>query len=103
MTDRRQIWPCRGLADSDNDVDWTKLITQLTEYFSNNTLHQGTCNRARRRMPPDDYSQAGLIARWALSAQNDEKFALPPCRKRTGKLRFAAQPRLARQSEARRL
>lgn len=103
MTGRGQIRPSCGLADSHDDIDWTKLITQLTEYFSNGALHQRTCNRARSSMPADYYSQAGLFSRRALSAQNDKKFSLPSRRKRTGKLRSTAQPRLAGQPGARRL
>jgi len=103
MSGRGQFRPSCGLADSHNDVDWTQLITQLAEYFSNGALHQGTCNRAWRRMPADNDSQAGLLARRAISAQDDEKFALPSRRKRTGELRFAAQPRLAGQPGAPRL
>ena len=103
MTGRRQIRPSCWLADSHDDIDWTKLITQLAEYFSNGALHQGTCNRAWRRMPADYYSQSGLFARRAISAQNDKKFPLPSRRKRTGELRSSAQPRLARQQGARRL
>jgi hypothetical protein len=102
MTGRGQIRPSCGLADSHDDIDWTKLITQLTEYFSNGALHQRTCNRAWSRMPADYYSQARLFAQRAISAQNDKKFALSPRRKRTGELRSAAQPRLARQPGARR-
>jgi len=90
MAGRGQIRPSRRLADSHDDIDWTELITQLTEYFSNDALHQGTCNRAWRRMPADNDSQARPLARVAISAQDDEKFALPSRRKRTGKLRSAA-------------
>ena len=42
MTDRGQIRPACRLTDSDDDIDWPKLITQQTEYFSNGTLQQGT-------------------------------------------------------------
>jgi hypothetical protein len=90
MTGRGQVRPSCGLTDSHDDIDWTKLITQLTKYFSNGALHQRTSNRARSRMPADGDSQAGLSARRAISAQNDKKFALPPRRKRAGKLRSAA-------------
>jgi len=103
MTGRGQVRPSCGLANSDDDIDWTELIAQLTEYFSNGTLHQGTCNRARCRMPADDDSQAGLSARRAVPAQNDKKLPLSLCRKRTRELRFPAQPRFAGQPVARRL
>lgn len=76
MTGCGQIRPSRRLADPHHDVDWTELITQLTEYFSNGTLHQRTCNRARGSMPADYYSQTGLFARGFGSTQNDKKFTL---------------------------
>jgi len=100
-TGRGNIRPSCGLADSHDDIDWTKLITQLTEYFANGALHQRTCNRTWSALPADYDSQAGLFARRAGSAQNDKKLPLAPRRKRTGKLRFAAQPRFARQPGAR--
>jgi len=103
MTGRGQVRPSCGLANSDDDIDWTELIAQLTEYFSNGTLHQGTCNRARRRMPADDDSETGLSTRRAVSAQDDKKLSLSLCRKRTRELRLSAQPRFAGQTEARRL
>jgi hypothetical protein len=103
MTSRGQIRSARRLADPHNDIYWTKLNTQLTEYFTNGALHQRTANRARSSMPADYYSQAGLIAGRACSAQNDKKSALSPRRKCSGELRSAAQPRLARQPGARRL
>jgi hypothetical protein len=54
-------------------------------------------------MPADYYPQAGLFTRLLISAQNDEKSALPPRRERARELRSAAQPRFARQPGARRL
>jgi hypothetical protein len=80
---------CR-LADSDDDIDWTKLVTQPTENFSNGALHQRTCNRARCGVPADHYPQTGLFTRSAVPAQNDKKITLLSRRKRTGKLRLAA-------------
>ena len=80
MTGRGQIrLPCR-LADSHDDVDRAKLITQLTENFSNRTLHQGPGNRARRGMPANHYSQTGLFPRLLVSDQNGKETALPPGR-----------------------
>ena len=103
MTGRGQIRPSGRLAYSHYNIDWTELITQLTEYFPNSALHQRTGDRARGGVPADHYSQPRLLAGQAIPAQNDKKFTLPPGRKRTGKLRFAAQPRFARQTQARRL
>ena len=103
MTGRGEIRPSCRLADSHDDIDWTKLITQPTEYFSNGALHQRTCNRARSGVPADHYSQAGLFSGQVIPAQNDKKIPLPSRRKRPGELCFAAQPRCARQPEARRL
>ena len=103
MTGRGQIRPSRRPADPHNDVDRTELITQLTEYFSNGTLHQRTCNRARGSMPADYDSQTGLFARRVASAQNDKKFTLSSRREGTSELGFATQRRLARQPETRRL
>ena len=65
-------------------------MTQLTEYFANGALHQGTCNGARSGMPADYYSQTGLFTRLLVPAQNDKEFTLPPRRKRAGELRLAA-------------
>jgi hypothetical protein len=103
MTGRWQIRPSCRLADPHDDIDWAKLIAQLTEYFSNGALHQGTCNRARSSMSADYYPQTGLFARLLVSAQNDKKSALPPRRKRAHELRSTTQPRFARQPEAPRL
>ena len=103
MTGGGQIRPSGRLAYSHHNIDWTKLITQPTEYFSNGALHQRTGNRARRGVPADHYSQARPFAGQVIPAQNNKKLSLPPGRKRTGKLRFPAQPRLARQPQARRL
>lgn len=103
MTGRGEIRPSCRLADSHDDIDWTKLITQPTEYFSNGALHQRTCNRARSGVPADHYSQAGLFSGQVIPAQNDKKIPLPSRRKRPGELCFAAQPRFARQPKARRL
>ena len=80
MTDRGQIRPPCRLADSHDNVDWAKLITQLTENFSNRTLHQGPGNRAGRGMPAHHYSQTGLFLRLLVSDQNDKKPVLPPGR-----------------------
>ena len=101
MTGGGQIRPSSGLADPYDDIHWTKLITQLAEYFSNGPLHQGTRNRAGRGMPADNNSQPGLLARRATSAQDAEKFTLPSRCECTGELCSAAQPRLARQPGAR--
>ena len=77
MPGRWQIrLPCRQ-ADSHDDIDRSKLITQLTEYFSNCTLHQGTSDRARRCMPANHNSQTGLVTRLIISDQNDKKLSLP--------------------------
>lgn len=103
MTGRGQIRPSRRLADPHNDVDWTELITQLTEYFSNGSLHQRTCNRARGSLPADNYSQTGLLARRVVSAQNDKIFTLSSRREGACELCFTTQRRPARQPEARRL
>ena len=103
MPGRGKIRPFCRLADSHDNIDWAKLITQLTEYFSNCAFHQGTSNRARRCVPANHYSQPGLFTRLLLSDQNDKKYALLSRRKCTGELRFAAQPRFARQPGARRL
>ena len=77
MPGRSQIrLPCR-LADSHDDIDRAKLITQLTEYFSNCALHQGTGDRARRCMPANHDSQTGLVTRLLVSDQNDKELSLP--------------------------
>ena len=77
MPGRKQIrLPCR-LADPHDDIYWAKLITHLTEYFSNCTLHQRTGDRARRCMPANHYSQTGLVTRLLVSDQNDKELSLP--------------------------
>lgn len=67
MTGCGQIRLSCRLADSHYDIDWTQLITQLAEYFSNEALHQRTGNRTWGRVPADYYSQATLFARRAVS------------------------------------
>jgi hypothetical protein len=68
VTGGRQVRSYRCLANLDHDINWTKLIAQLAEYFSNGTLHQGTGNRARRGMPADHDSEAGFPAYHIISS-----------------------------------
>jgi len=90
MTQRRQFQPAGRPANFHDDIDRTKLITQPAEDFSNSTLHQRTCNRARCGVFADHYPQTGPLASSAIPAQNDKKITLPSRRKRAGKLRLAA-------------
>jgi hypothetical protein len=103
MTYRGQLRPPSLLTNFHYDIHGTKLTTHPTEDFPDGALHQRTRDRAWCDLPADHNPQSGLFTRSTISAQNDEKVTLPLRRKRTGKLRLAAQPRFPRQPQARRL
>jgi hypothetical protein len=98
---RGQFNPCCGLADSNNNIERTKLGAQLPKNFSNGALHQGTRNRARGGMPAYNDTQSGQAGVHVTSAQDDKIFSLPSRSKRASEMHASRQPRLARKTVTR--